>query len=199
MDEGQDMHGTDAVAALAALIPVAGGVDERIRWDEVEETWGKRFPSDYVRFMEVYGAGVVQDAIDVLLPSVRADGWPYREGPGLRDETELVREMWDMCGDEADFEVDPASIVAWAVTSGADIYCWDTTDDDPDRWPVLICGRHTHPEFQLHPVGMAGFLHGLLSDEEFRQQKISVVLGGKASFVNWRDRAEVPRQGRALE
>ncbi|NXY94756.1 hypothetical protein HYE82_10200 [Streptomyces sp. BR123] len=51
------MRGRDAVAALAELIPVAHGVDERIDWSEVEAIWGTPFPSDYVRFMEVYGSG----------------------------------------------------------------------------------------------------------------------------------------------
>ncbi|MGW8726113.1 hypothetical protein ACWGNF_08810 [Streptomyces sp. NPDC055808] len=89
--------------------------------------------------------------------------------------------------DGADFDVDPGSIVAWGVTSGADIYCWVTTDDDPDRWPVLICGRHTNPKTRLLPLGMAEFLHKLLSDELFRQDNISVVMPDESSFVNWRN------------
>ncbi|MFD8981488.1 SMI1/KNR4 family protein [Streptomyces sp. NPDC059564] len=182
------MRGRDAVAALAELMPVTHGVDERIDWSEVEAIWGTPFPTDYVRFMEVYGSGTISERISILLPAPHADGWPYREGPGLQDETEVAREVWELCRDEADFAVDPQSIVAWATTSGADIYCWVTTDSDPDQWPVLICGRHTHPEMQLHPLGMAEFLRRLLGDESFRQQKISVVLRDEASFVNWRSR-----------
>ncbi|MFG2978371.1 SMI1/KNR4 family protein [Streptomyces sp. NPDC048331] len=181
------MHGLDAMAALAELIPVTRGVDERVDWDEVEAAWGTRFPSDYVRFMEVYGSGAISDSISVLLPAPRAEGWPYRDGPGLRDETENARETWEMCRDGADFDLDPESIVAWAVTSGADIYCWVTTDSDPDRWPVLVCGRHTHPEMQLHPLGMAAFLKELLSDAAFREDTISVVLPDEVTFVHWRD------------
>ncbi|WP_183069852.1 hypothetical protein [Streptomyces sp. gCLA4] len=91
-----------------------------------------------------------------------------------------------MCRDEAGFDVDPGSIVAWGVTSGADIYCWVTTDDDPDRWPVLTYVRYTD-EMQLHPLGMAEFLRRLLNDTAFRQGKISVVLQDEVSFVNWRN------------
>ncbi|WP_331732792.1 SMI1/KNR4 family protein (plasmid) [Streptomyces avidinii] len=182
------MRGTDAVAALAELIPVTDGVDERVDWGEVEAAWGTRFPSDYVRFMEVYGSGVISDGISILLPALQADGYPYKAGPGLQDETEIARETWEMCRDDADFDADPESIVAWGVTSGADIYCWVTTDDDPDRWPVLICGRHTNPEMQFHPLGMAEFLHRLLDDAAFRQGKISIALQDEVSFVNWRNR-----------
>ncbi|OKK15705.1 hypothetical protein AMK16_27480 [Streptomyces sp. CB00455] len=169
-------------------MPVAHGVDERVDWGEVEAAWGTRFPLDYVRFMEVYGAGVISEYISILLPALRADGYPYTAGPGLQDETENARYTWEMERDDADFDVDPESIVAWGVTSGADIYCWVTTHDDPDQWPVLICGRHTSPEMQLHPFGMAEFLRKLLGDEAFQQDKISVALPDKVSFVNWRNR-----------
>ncbi|MFE7331239.1 hypothetical protein ACFU8W_41250 [Streptomyces sp. NPDC057565] len=93
--------------------------------------------------------------------------------------------------DFADFDLDPSSIVAWGVTSGADIYCWVTTDDNPDRWPVLVCGRHTNPTFQLHPFGMVEFLHRLLGDASFQEQTISVVLPEEASFVNWRQKQRI--------
>ncbi|MFF8864784.1 SMI1/KNR4 family protein [Streptomyces sp. NPDC015139] len=179
--------GIAAVAALAMLLPVTAGVDEHVDWAEVEDAWGNRFPRDYVRFMQMYGAGVISDSISILLPALHAEGYPYAEGPGLRFETENARDTWEMCRDEADFDVHPESIVAWGVSSGADIYCWVTADDDPERWPVLICGRHTSPEMQLHHLGMAEFLCKLLGDEAFQQETISVVLPRKASFVHWRN------------
>ncbi|MER8047390.1 SMI1/KNR4 family protein [Streptomyces sp. NPDC094032] len=174
------------MAALEAFLPVPAAAGDQVDWAEVEAAWGTRFPSDYVRFMEVYGSGVISDGISVLLPALHAEGYPYAEGPGLGPETENARETWEMCGGGADFDVDPASIVAWGVTSGADIYCWVTEGDDPDRWPLLICGRHTHPEMQLHHLGMAEFLRRLLGDEAFRRGTISVTLPGEASFVHWR-------------
>ncbi|ADI06797.1 hypothetical protein SBI_03676 [Streptomyces bingchenggensis BCW-1] len=180
------MGGDESVAALAPLIPVADGVDERIDWSEVEGIWGRRFPSDCVRFMEVYGAGLVSEEIVILLPVPRAG--TYTDASGLGDETENARLTWEMCADEADFDVDPESIVAWGVTTGADIYCWLTTDEDPDRWPVLVCGRHTSPSFQVHPFGMAEFLRRLLGDAEFQEETISVTLPEERAFANWRER-----------
>jgi hypothetical protein len=90
-----------------------------------------------------------------------------------------------MCRDEAGFDVDVESIVAWGVTSGADTYCWVTTNEVPDRWPVLTYVRYTD-EMQWHPFGMAEFLLKVLGDGAFRQGKISVALD-EASFVNWRN------------
>ncbi|MER7789066.1 SMI1/KNR4 family protein [Streptomyces sp. NPDC097640] len=179
------MGGDDSVAALAPLMPVADGVDEGIDWGEIEGIWGRRFPSDYIRFMEVYGAGLISGAVVVLLPVPRPG--TYTDASGLGDETENARLAWEMCRDEADFALDPGSIVAWGVTTGADIYCWLTTDEDPDRWPVLVCGRHTSPSFQVHSFGMAEFLRRLLGDAEFQEETISVTLPEEGSFVNWRE------------
>ncbi|MFI5571949.1 SMI1/KNR4 family protein [Streptomyces sp. NPDC051740] len=179
------MGGTPGMAALAQVVSTTHGVDERIDWSELEETWGTRFPADYVAFMEVYGAGELSEAIGILLPVPRPDA--YSDGSGLKDETANARGTWEMCGGRAALDVDPDSILAWGVTGGADIYCWLTTGDDPDLWPVLVCGRHTNPHFQVHPFGMAEFLRRLLTDEEFQEETISVVLPGEPSFVNWRE------------
>ncbi|MFJ8011105.1 SMI1/KNR4 family protein [Streptomyces sp. NPDC096339] len=175
----------EAVEALAEFMPVAHGVDERVDWSEVEAAWETRFPSDYVRFMEVYGSGVISDGISILLPSLPVEGHAYPPGPGLEDETSIARELWETCRDEADFDVDLESIVAWGVTSGADIYCWVTTNEDPDLWPVLTYVRYTD-KMRLHPFGMAEFLRKVLGDAAFQQGRISVTLG-EASFVNWRN------------
>ncbi|MFF8616453.1 SMI1/KNR4 family protein [Streptomyces sp. NPDC015350] len=177
------MSTTPGTAALERVVPTAHGVDGRIDWSEVEGIWGTRFPADYVAFMKTYGAGQLSRDIGILLPVPRPDA--YSDGSGLRQETANACGTWEMCGGRAALDVAPDSILAWGVTSGADIYCWLTTGDDPDRWPVLVCGRHTTPPFQIHPFGMAEFLHRLLTDEEFQEETISVVLPKEHSFVNW--------------
>lgn len=174
-----------SMAALSRLVPTTYGRNEEIDWSEVEAAWSVRFPSDYVRFMETYGAGTISDNVVVLLPAPDVEG--HLGGSGLEEETANARYTWEMERDYADFELDPSSIVAWGVTSGADIYCWVTTDPDPDRWPVLVCGRHTDPMFQLHSFGMAEFLHKLLGDAAFQEETISVVLPEAPSFAHWRE------------
>ncbi|WP_309484479.1 SMI1/KNR4 family protein [Streptomyces himalayensis] len=180
------MGGNVETAALAQVVPTTQGVDEQIDWSELEEIWGTRFPADYVAFMETYGAGQLSGEIAILLPVPRPDA--YSDGTGLRNETLNARGTWKMLGGRAGtaLDVDPDSILAWGVTSGADIYGWLTTDDDPDRWPVLVYGRHTHPTFQIHPFGMAEFLRRLLTDKEFQEETISVVLPEEHRFINWR-------------
>lgn len=179
------MGGNPQVAALAQVVSVTHGVDERIDWSAVEEIWGTPFPADYVAFMEMYGAGQLSAEVGILLPVPRPD--VYRDWDGLEGETANARGTWEMLGGRAALDVDPDSILAWGFTSGADIYCWLTTGDDPDRWPVLVCGRHTDPPLQVHPFGMAEFLRRLLTDNEFQKETISVVLPEEHSFINWRE------------
>ncbi|WP_177181561.1 hypothetical protein [Streptomyces sp. TLI_105] len=72
-------------------------------------------------------------------------------------------------------DVDPEHLLARGVTSGADILCRLTTHPDPDRWPALVCGRHTHDDFTLFPCGRAEFLRKVILDE-FDPYPISVGL-----------------------
>ncbi|MFI9781805.1 SMI1/KNR4 family protein [Streptomyces sp. NPDC051956] len=177
------MDRSNSVAALAQIVPPMHDRYEQIDWSEVEVAGHTRFPSDYVQFMQMFGAGTISDTIVVLRPTSGGGGPSSRE-PSMEVETENARCTWEMDGDEADFDMDPASIVAWGATSGADMYCWVTTDDDPDRWPVLVCGRHTSPLFQMHPFGMVEFLHKLLSDLTFQERTVSVVMPEAVTFVN---------------
>ncbi|WP_331767658.1 SMI1/KNR4 family protein [Embleya sp. NBC_00896] len=179
------MGGDSRISALEGIVSATQGVDERIDWTAVEEIWETRFPADYVTFMQTYGAGQLSGNIGILLPVPRPD--TYSDGSGLRQETANARGGWEMCGGRTVLDVDPGSILAWGVTTGSDIYCWLTTGDDPDRWPVLVCGRHTDPQYQVHPFGMAEFLVRLLTDEVFQEETISVVLPREPSFVNWRE------------
>ena len=157
--------------ALTLLLPMTYGVDEQVDWAAAEARWGAGFPSDYKAFMAAYGEGSVDDAIVVHrpLPLSACDGGRAR-ADAMADETDAVRQVWRTEADEVwadpagpDLELDPDALLAWGVTTGADILCWLTTDEDPDRWPVVVCGRHTVPTFALYRFGMAEFLRRLLA------------------------------------
>ncbi|WP_228976588.1 SMI1/KNR4 family protein [Streptomyces sp. DH12] len=179
---GENPH----VAALARLMPSDHGADEQVDWAAAEARWGVRFPADYRDFMARYGGGSVNGEAVVLLPLPRRG---VRWQPGdLAEETANVRLAWRAEGGRDALDVDPEHLLAWGVTAGPDILCWLTADPDPDRWPVVVCGRHTSPTFSVHPYGMAAFLHRLLADE-FDDPPVSLVFwdGTPARFVHWRE------------
>jgi hypothetical protein len=169
-------------AALAQVLPPDLGTDEQINWAAAEARWGTRFPRDYMAFMSVYGGGSIGEEIGILMPLPKEY---VQWDPGtFQEETANARLTWEMLGGQESLEIVPDDILAWGVTAGADILCWLTTDPDPDRWPVLVCGRHTREDFTLFPFGMVEFLRKLLL-RALDPYPISIGLGDSPRFVHW--------------
>ncbi|WP_236242888.1 SMI1/KNR4 family protein [Streptomyces sp. CC228A] len=178
--------GRDPLAALVRLMPPLHGADEHVDWAAAERRWGVGFPADYRAFMARYGGGTINGEAVVLLPLPQ---------PGLRwapadiaEETGNARLVQEQEGGPGLPGGPGGDLLAWGVTAGADILCWLTADPDPDRWPVVVCGRHTSERFTVHPYGMAEFLARLLGDE-FDEPPVSLVFwdGAPARFVHWRE------------
>lgn len=176
------MEAPRSITALAEILPPDLGADEEIDWAAAQERWGTRLPSDYMAFMSVWGAGSFAE-VAVLMPLPKEY---IQWDPGtFEEETENARHTSQMLGGQEGLDIDPDHILAWGVTSGADILCWLTTDPNPDQWPVLVCGRHTHDDFTLFSCGMVEFLHGLLADE-FDPYPISIdIRGASPRYVHW--------------
>ncbi|MEU7606148.1 SMI1/KNR4 family protein [Streptomyces sp. NPDC040724] len=186
------------IKALEQIMPATHGADEDIDWPAAEAAWGTRFPADFIAFMGRFGAGSINGEASILLPLPKPGlQWDPAE---MAEETENARQSWEAEGGRAAFDVDPEAIIAWGVTGGSDILCWLTSDPDPDRWPVLVCGRHTADSFAVYPYGMAEFLYRLCSDE-FDVSPVSITFwdGGHLSFVHWRKAQRRWQEGRNPE
>ncbi|MFD1938720.1 MULTISPECIES: SMI1/KNR4 family protein [Nonomuraea] len=170
------------IAALTKILPSDLGADEGIDWSAAEARWGTRFPRDYMDFMSIYGAGSFAE-VGILMPLPKEY---IQWDPGtFEEETENARYTWEMLGGQEGLDIDPNHILAWGITSGPDILCWLTTDPDPDQWPVLVCGRHTHEDFTLFPCGMVEFLRMLLLDE-YDPYPLSIDLrDASPRYVHW--------------
>ncbi|MEV7615983.1 SMI1/KNR4 family protein [Streptomyces sp. NPDC089799] len=186
------------LVALERLMPATHGADEDIDWRAAEAAWGTRFPADFVAFMGRYGAGTVNGEASILLPLPKPGlQWDPAE---MGEATANARAAWVAGGGRTAFGIDPESVLAWGVTAADDILCWVTTDPDPDRWPVLVCGRHTADAFAVHPYGMAEFLLRLFSDE-FDVSPVGITFwdGGPIGFVHWRKAQRRWQEGRNPE
>ncbi|GAA0485229.1 SMI1/KNR4 family protein [Streptomyces stramineus] len=153
-----------AFDAVRRLMPPHENAGERVDWEAAERLWGTGFPADYVAFMAEYGEGTVQDFLHILQPLPS----PYWTDPddGMRAETVNARGfLRNFSGPPGLTARSPAPVLAWGVTAGPDILCWQTTDEDPDRWPVVVIGRHTPEPVSLHDRSMTGFLRGLFLAE----------------------------------
>ncbi|MFE0465462.1 SMI1/KNR4 family protein [Kitasatospora sp. NPDC058965] len=168
------------IIELTRVLPPTHGADERVDWAAAEERWGTPFPKDYVEFMSLYGGGSF-DEVCILTP-LPVDY--TRVDPGsFEDETEQARYMWEMEGGPDVLDVDPDDILAWGVTSGADVLCWLTTDPDPDQWPVLVC----NPDFTIYHCGMVEFLLCLFR-EDIEPYPIGIDVRDPATtWIHWKE------------
>ncbi|MER7759151.1 SMI1/KNR4 family protein [Streptomyces sp. NPDC097619] len=174
------------ITALERIMPSAFGADESVDWAAAEAAWSTRFPADFVAFMARYGGGRINAEASILVPLPTAG--PQWDPADMVEETGNARAAWAAEGGRVAFDTDPEHILAWGITAGADILCWHTEDPDPDRWPVLVCGRHTADPFTVYPYGMAEFLRRLFEDE-FDVNPVSLTFwdGAPLSFVHWRE------------
>lgn len=56
-------------------------------------------------------------------------------------------------------------VIAWGVDSDGDILCWLISGEDPDKWPVVVWGRHSSPHWATYDCGMVEFLRAVISGE----------------------------------
>ncbi|MBD0695106.1 hypothetical protein BG452_03640 [Streptomyces sp. CBMA123] len=148
------------VEELTRIMSPEHGADERVDWAAAQVDWGVTFPEDYRAFMAVYGSGSISDEAEILAPAPVGTTL----AASMADVTRDARASRQIEGGREVLDIDPNDIPAWGVTSGPDLLCWLTADGDPDRWPVLVIGRHTRPMFTIHPPGMAAFLRRLLCE-----------------------------------
>ncbi|MFD9725931.1 hypothetical protein ACFWXG_19235, partial [Streptomyces sp. NPDC059072] len=126
-------------AALLSVMPAHDGADEQVDWDAMRRAWGVGFPSDYTAFMATYGAGGIDAAFSVLTPEATAQP-PDGSGFGsMAGETTLMRHIWATEGGPDGVSASPDSVIAWGGSCGADTLGWITVDEDPDKWPVIVC------------------------------------------------------------
>ncbi|WP_424212039.1 SMI1/KNR4 family protein [Streptomyces sp. BI20] len=182
------------VTALERLVPAVHGADEAVDWERVARVWGTRLPADYVAFMGRWGGGTINGEATVLVP-LPTQGLQW-DPADMVEETANARARWEGLGGRAALDVDPESILAWGVTSAADVLCWLTTDPDPDRWPVLVCGREAADGFAVYPYGMVEFLRRLCADE-FDVSPVGLTFWdeGPSVFVHWRTAQRRWREG----
>lgn len=125
-----------AVARLVELMPPPAGRVVRIDWDAVAARWGTRMPADYREFMDIYGAGTVNDSFSIVWPIV-----PPSPGDSMDDlagNTEVGRYLQDGGPQE---QATVEGWIAWAYDVGANRLYWDTSSGDPEKWTVVRLDR----------------------------------------------------------
>ncbi|MEU4211515.1 SMI1/KNR4 family protein [Streptomyces sp. NPDC026206] len=168
-------------------MPCHENAGEEIDWADVQREWGTKFPRDYMAFMSEYGEGGVNDFLQIFQPLS-----DERDGPasGMRYETDNARGfIAEVAGPPELYGPPVVPLIAWGVDSSADILCWLTLDEDPDRWSVLVIGRHTASPVAIYECGMTDFLRRVILADFDECPLSGTDLWGSASprFLGWRE------------
>ncbi|MEU8526930.1 MULTISPECIES: hypothetical protein [Streptomyces] len=155
------MSSTSAdVDELRRLMPPPAGDTRPVDWTRLADTWERPFPPDYRRFMAEYGPGTVQDYLSVLEPEPKGPLDQARMD-GMLEETANAEDEWADGGKSPELEDTEPLLITWAVSASADLLCWDATDPDPAKWPVLVNYRGKL-RWDRYEGGMAAFLTKVL-------------------------------------
>ncbi|MEZ0068988.1 hypothetical protein ABIA32_005029 [Streptacidiphilus sp. MAP12-20] len=172
------------VAALFDIAPADHGADEGVDWAAVEAAFGRALPSDYVAFMARYGAGDFGAVLGIVPPlPVPKPEWEVGSVAESRGDAGY---LFEVDPPRRPLDVDPAHLLEWGHTCGPDALYWLTTDPDPDRWPVVVRGRHTEDNWARYDCGMADFLLRVLTGR-FDPWPLSVTWDGPLTWVHWRE------------
>ena len=145
---------------LRLMSPVTAS-DTTVDWDAMAASWGRRFPSDYRRFMEVYGSGSVQDILGISAPTT-PEATDTGPNGGMRSDAEVAEELWRKVRKAPELEGAVPRLIPWAASCSGDFLCWDASDEDPDRWPILVYERGDSV-WRRYDCGMVDFIARLLT------------------------------------
>lgn len=137
--------------------PPAGGV-VRIDWDAVTARWGTLMPADYREFMDIYGAGTVNDSFSIVWPIV-----PPTPGDSMDDlagNTQVGTYLQDGGPEEA---ARVEGWIAWAYDVSANRLYWDTSSGDPEQWTVVRLDRSG--DWDASGLNTTDYLAAFLADD----------------------------------
>ncbi|MFK0114066.1 SMI1/KNR4 family protein [Streptomyces sp. NPDC091217] len=136
------------------VMPSHPGAGDTVDWGTIEASWGTCFPNDYKEFMAEYGEGAIGDYLSLMAPETHIGPGGESSYLGMQQESANAEEAWRVDGPGA---AEIPRLITWGVDSSADLLCWLATDNDPDKWPVVVWGRDD-ARWTEYPCGMLEFL-----------------------------------------
>jgi hypothetical protein len=176
---------------LTAVMPAPTDPPARPPWERAPGEIGFQFPADYREFVDRYGGGEINGELAVLTP-VEA---PYSTGlpPGFPGYTafagnevgDAFRELRAAAPADNTYLLfpEPGGLLVWARTYSGDHLFWDTRDEDPEKWPVVVWLRNVPPPRWRPFAGGAAQL--LLEIAEYRYENADLLIGPAGSGARW--------------
>ncbi|MFE2267581.1 hypothetical protein [Streptomyces griseosporeus] len=142
-----------ALDQLMQLMPPPPTAPAPTPWQLAPDQIGFQFPADYRAFIDAYGAGEINQHLNVLAPT----SYPYQPGlpPGFPGytafaEQDIYAAFCELRNDSpADYPFplfpEPDGLLIWARSLDGDCLFWDTGHPDPDQWTCNLWLLHQPP------------------------------------------------------
>ncbi|WP_406279532.1 hypothetical protein [Embleya sp. NBC_00896] len=129
-------------------------------WATAESELGTALPQEYMRLVDIFGAGSFNDYLDLLTP-------PSQYGAG--DIISTARELHELASvdwygnpyDPYSIFPNPGGLLRWAESETEDEFYWLTNDKDPNKWPIVA--REQGEEWHKFEVSTTRFILDTLS------------------------------------
>jgi len=152
-----------AVQVLADLVQAPAGHPWAVDWSAVEARLSSKLPSDYKDYVASFGPGLLEGGyIRVAIPGI-PDDWGSINYE-LFDHIALGRARLGWSRERVPHPIWPerGGLLSWGATIDADMFYWDTSTVDSDRWTVVASDRSKDEWFSF-AGSMSEFLVALLT------------------------------------
>jgi hypothetical protein len=144
-----------------------------------EAALGVQLPPDYLDFLAVYGAGSLDDFLQIA-PPAKAPG--HRYGTGLVELTGTFR-LAAAQPRHAEILGDGEAYIHWGMDDGGVYYLWRIQGASSAEWPVCVYGNG---KLTVLPFGIVEFLARACTDrlpDDLRR----AFQGDGHEFLHWQD------------
>lgn len=143
------------------VIPLNTGDEEQ--WKHFFGVLGTELPTDYIKFIQTYGTGGVDNFLWILTPFLDDENVNF-----LRRQKEMAEAYIQSKTSFPEYfkhDVFPevGGLLPWAYTDNGDELYW-LTDGKPDEWKVVVYESRSS-EYRTYSLNMTEFLFQILSKE----------------------------------
>ncbi|MEV0901440.1 SMI1/KNR4 family protein [Actinoplanes sp. NPDC049802] len=133
----------DETAAFAQWRRAVTSADENteppVAWADFESSLGLRLPADYKAYIDEYGVGFVNRLFVVRHPTTTEAGFNLLQAPEQWEAPDAEQEYLEthLTAPPLPLGIGRDRLMLCADSDGTQIY-WDTSQDDPDSWSVVV-------------------------------------------------------------
>jgi hypothetical protein len=145
----------DLLAALRWSAP-----PEPVDWTQVEPAVGRTYPAEFKEIADALSAGSFQTFLTLLHPA--RFGGPEAYAEEVHGYADLLRDEAEERGFPYPIYPDAGGVLPFAVIGFDWVIGWLTADDDPDRWPIILCDSHLG-SWHVYPMSTSEFLRAVVT------------------------------------